>query len=284
MKYYEINYTIVVTVIIKLIIVVFLVVFIKIYLNILYKIKDKISVIIPTYNRGHLIFKSINSVLNQTYQNIEILIIDDGSTDNTEYLIHKLNNSKIKYIKLKENKGASFARNIGIQKASGKYISFQDSDDFYHNDKLEKQYYNLIKKRADFDFCKICLHFNKSHKIIFPTLKQEININLEKYEKELCNGNYISTQSILVKKEYIKKYLFDTEFPRLQDYDLVLRMIPNIKVSYTKEILVDLYRENDSIGSSPKKLEESLNLLLNKTYNIKCNIENIYNLLKNSMR
>jgi len=110
--------------------------------------------------------------------------------------------------------------------------------------------------------------------------KQEANLNLKKYEEEMCNGNYISTQSILVKKSFIKKYLFDTRFPRLQDYDLALRMIPNLKVSYTKEILVDLYREKDSIGNSQNKYNESLNLLLNKKYNIKCNIEHIYNIFK----
>ena len=119
-------------------------------------LNDKISVIIPTYNRGKSIIQSINSVLEQTYHNLEILIVDDCSTDDTEYLISKIDDPRVKYIKLKENKGASFARNIGIKIATGKYISFQDSDDIYKNNKIEKQYINLIKKNSDFDFCKIC--------------------------------------------------------------------------------------------------------------------------------
>ena len=123
-------------------------------------LKEKISVIIPTYNRGESIIESINSVLKQTYHNLEIIIIDDGSTDNTELLISNLNDYRIKYIKLNENKGASFARNEGIKIASGKYITFQDSDDLYHLDKIEIQYKNLIKKKSDFDFCMVCLHFN----------------------------------------------------------------------------------------------------------------------------
>jgi glycosyltransferase involved in cell wall biosynthesis len=249
-----------------------------------HKENEKISVIIPTYNRGNLIIRSLNSVLNQTYKNLEILIVDDGSTDETEFLINELNNNKIKYIKLKENKGASFARNLGITRASGKYITFQDSDDYYHHDKIEKQYYNLIKKKTDFDFCKICLHLNKDQKVVFPTIKQEKNIILENYEKELCNGNFISTQSILVKKAYIRKYLFDTKFPRLQDYDLALRMVPKLKVSYTNETLVELFREKDSIGNSPEKYDESLNLLLKKKYDIKCNIENIYKIFKKNQK
>ena len=128
------------------------------------------------------------------------------------------------------------------------------------------------------------MHINDKIKIVFPTVKQEKNIKNEKYENELCNGNYISTQSILVKKAIIRKYLFDIKFPRLQDYDLVLRMIPNLKVSYTDEILVDLYREKDSIGNSQKKYNESLNLLLNKKYDIKCNIETIYNIFKKNQQ
>ena len=244
---------------------------IYIYINRISR-NEKISIIIPTYNRGYSILKSIKSVLNQTYKNFEILIIDDGSNDNTKDLILNLDDSRIKYIKLKNNKGASFARNIGIQKASGKYISFLDSDDIYRQDKLEKQYTNLIMNNADFDFCKVCVYINETNFVIFPNIIQEININKSGFIDELCiHGNFISTQAILVKKSYIKKYLFDNKFPRLQDYDLVLRMVPNLKVSYTKQILVDLKRNNDSIGNSDEKYIESLKLILNKDYHIKCN-------------
>ena len=93
---------------------------------------DKISVIIPTYNRDKYIIESLNSVLKQTYHNLEIIIIDDCSTDNTEFLISQVKDNRIKYIKLKENKGSSFARNVGIEMATGNYITFQDSDDIYH--------------------------------------------------------------------------------------------------------------------------------------------------------
>ena len=86
---------------------------------------DKISVIIPSYNRGHSIIQSLNSVLEQTYHNLEILVIDDCSTDNTESLISKIEDDRVKYIKLKERKGASFSRNVGIKYATGKYIYYE---------------------------------------------------------------------------------------------------------------------------------------------------------------
>ena len=79
---------------------------------------------------------------------------------------------------------------------------------------------------------------------------------------ELCKGNFISTQSILVKKKIIEKVLFDIRMLRLQDYDLFLRIIPKVKVSYTNENLIDLFIQKDSIGSSLIKLEKSIKLLL----------------------
>ena len=88
-----------------------------------------ISIIIPTFNREKSIAKSIQSVLNQTFNNIEIIIIDDCSSDNTENVIKLIKDKRIKYLKLNQTKGASYARNIGIMLAKGKFISFQDSDD-----------------------------------------------------------------------------------------------------------------------------------------------------------
>ena len=249
------------------VIVLFLIIYLtykfKINLRNLIDFQDKISVIIPTYNRAKSIIHSIKSVLTQTYHNLEVIIIDDCSNDNTESLISKIEDNRIKYIKLKENKGANFARNLGIKLSTGKYITFQDSDDIYHRDKIEKQYLNIIKKNSDFDFCQFYLHFNSSFKALFPRIYQQKSIQRKKILEELCNGNFITTQAILIKNSF-------TNFSRFQDYDLVLRIIPNCKVSYTKEVLVDLYRYEDSIGKNYTKLNKSFNLLSLKKYNINC--------------
>jgi len=136
-------------------------------------IKNRISVIIPTYNRAKLLNMSLASVLNQTYKNIEIIVVDDGSKDNIKEIINKLKDYRIKFIKLKINKAPSYARNLGIKKSKGEFISFQDSDDFIHEDKLEKQIINLKSNNADLDFCKICIHLNDTNEIIFPNIVQE---------------------------------------------------------------------------------------------------------------
>ncbi len=231
------------------------------------KERELVSVIIPTYNRAKLIKKSVESVLNQTYNNIELIIVDDASKDNTEEVVKTIKDKRIKYIKLKTNKGACNARNVGIKEANGKYITFQDSDDEYHKDKIEKQLKNLIKNNSDFDFCKIKITQNDSSFIV-PNAEQEKSIKEEKIMDELCNGNFISTQAIFVKADCIKKHLFDINMPRLQDYDLVLRMLPDLKVSYTNEVLVNLYTQSDSIGNSPVKLKNAIVLFLKKHYNL----------------
>lgn len=96
-----------------------------------------VSVVIPTYNRAGLIRHALDSVLNQTYQNIEIIVVDDGSTDNS-YEILKTYGNKIQYIKT-DHAGTAYARNVGMNAASGEYIGFLDSDDYYHPFKIELQ-------------------------------------------------------------------------------------------------------------------------------------------------
>ena len=122
---------------------------------------EKVSIIIPTYNREKSISKSIKSVLNQTYNDLEVIVVDDGSTDNTEKIIKGIKDTRIKYIKLDKNKGACYARNVGIKKATGKYIAFNDSDDIFHKTKIEKQVMYLKKCNSDLNFCKMKIHLDK---------------------------------------------------------------------------------------------------------------------------
>ncbi len=237
----------------------------------------KVSVIIPTFNRGNLIEKSIKSVLNQTYQNFEVIVVDDGSTDNTSNVIEKINDDRIKYIKLNNNKGASNARNIGIKKARGKYISFQDSDDLFYPNKLEKQLQNIINKKSNLDFCKIKVIFNKTYSYFYPNKRQEKSILCGKIFDELISeGNFISTQSMFVERNFMRKFFFDINMPRLQDFDVILRMIPKVKISYTETVLVDLHIQNDSVTLSKEKLKKAVYILLTKKFNFNLNQTKVF--------
>ena len=99
-----------------------------------------ISVIVPTYNRGHLLERALRSVLTQTHQQLELIIVDDGSVDNTADVVSTYDaDSRVRYIRHQDNLGSSVARNTGIRHAQGEYIAFLDSDDEWLPTKLEKQ-------------------------------------------------------------------------------------------------------------------------------------------------
>lgn len=225
----------------------------------------KISVIIPTFNRGKIIKKVITSSLNQTYKDIEVIVIDDGSTDNTEKVINKINDKRLKYIKLEKNKGVCNARNIGIKEATGEYIAFQDSDNIFYKNKLEKQLNNLIKNKADLDFCKVCV-VNKKEKMIFPTEEIETSLMKNTLLDELCKGNFIDTNTILIKKTIMDEYLFDPNTASCEDYDLLLRVSTKIKISHTKEVLVDNIIQSNSISMVNDIVKKAVISMIIKDY------------------
>lgn len=229
--------------------------------------RDLISIIVPTYNREKTIRNSIESLVSQTYENIEIIIVDDGSVDNTSDVVSSIKDSRIRYIKLPENKGACYARNLGIKEARGKYIMFNDSDDTFVNNKVELQYQSIIENKSDMDFCKLKIH-SEDRIIEVPSQEQIHDIKLHGIVSELCKANFISTQSFIVKKSVIEKYLFDEELPRFQDYDLMLRMVPHIIVSFTEMFLADLYRQTDSISKSNVRLSKAIGIMFIKDYNL----------------
>lgn len=140
--------------------------------------KELISIITPTYNCAKFIGKTIESVLNQTYQNWEMIIVDDASKDNTEEVVSTYKDERIKYIKLEENGGAAKARNRAMEEAKGNYMAFVDSDDLWKSDKLEKQIKYM--KENNYNFCctayeQIDEEGNKLDRIIKTKKKADYN-------------------------------------------------------------------------------------------------------------
>lgn len=209
-----------------------------------------VSVIIPTYNRGRLILDSINSVLNQTYKNIELIVVDDCSTDDTEKTVKSIDDSRIKYIKLEKNLGACVARNKGIEISRGEFIAFNDSDDLWITTKLEKQLCFLKKNDADIVICKMECR-TPENKFIhnFPNIDQNKQIAYE----EILKYNCASTQTIFGKTDCFKEIIFDATMPRLQDWDEVLRLSQKYRIFYQNEILVNTFFQKDSISTHPEK-------------------------------
>ena len=131
-----------------------------------------ISVIIPTFNRVDLLKNAINSVLTQTYSNIEIIVIDDNSNDKTESLIKNLNDNRINYIKNKENLKAPLCRNIGINISRGEFIAFLDDDDIWYPNKLEEQIKLFDNSNVGLVYCITDLFF-ENYNLSYSTKPQK---------------------------------------------------------------------------------------------------------------
>ncbi len=206
-----------------------------------------ISVIIPTYNREKTILGSVKSVLEQTWKDLELIVVDDASSDNTERMIQNIDDLRVKYIRQPHNQGACAARNRGIEAAQGEYIAFQDSDDIWHKDKLEKQINFLKLKSADMVYCGMNRYMNGRKKYFPSDQKKEEKLTVEK----LLKKNKISTQTILLKQSAAKSVMFDPKLKRLQDWDFALRVLTaDYHIEYLGEALVDVRVQGDSITST----------------------------------
>lgn len=200
-----------------------------------------VSVVIPTYERSDFIQRAIESVVNQSYKNVEILVVDDNDPDTvyrkqTEKKIIELQKKykNIKYIKHDKNKGGSAARNNGVQYAAGEYIAFLDDDDTFLPLKIEKQLDFLISNKLDMVFCYSILSKDENTKIYKPKFADSKN-----YIKYLLVYNFIGTQTILcTKKSILKINGFDESLQRCQDWDLAIRFSLKCKIGCIKLPLV----------------------------------------------
>jgi teichuronic acid biosynthesis glycosyltransferase TuaG len=196
-----------------------------------------VTVIITTYNRAKLLEKTLDSVRNQTYKNLEIIIVSDSSNDGTDIYIQNISDVRIKYFKLDKNSGLpAVTRNHGLKNSLGEFIAFCDDDDIWINTKIEKQLDYI--KNYDLCFTKRGFinenGFNISHRPIYIPSK----FNL----RTLLVTNYITLSSVLVRKNILEKFKGFNESKLMkasEDYDLWLRMLAkNITFTYCQEELV----------------------------------------------
>jgi glycosyltransferase involved in cell wall biosynthesis len=213
-----------------------------------------VSVIIPMYNREKTIETAVKSVLEQTYGKLEVVIVDDCSTDNSVDVVKNISDERVRLLTCEENGGACKARNIGIENAKGEIIAFQDSDDYWHKDKLEKSLQALEVSGAEFVFSSFS-RFQKDAPENGVDVLPRYNLNKEKDKmaKLLCI-NCVSTQTIVAKKEVFENIRFDERLPRFQDWELALQVLRSgFKMFYIEEPLVDCYITEGSITSDGRK-------------------------------
>lgn len=212
----------------------------------------KVSVILPVYNVEDYLEQCLDSLVNQTYKNTEIVVVNDGSPDNSQKIIDKYSKKYKNIISIKkENGGVSSARNLGIEKSTGEYIMFVDGDDYVSHDIIEKLVECIKKEKCDVACADIIKFFDSEKTIYYKTLPEYSSDNKK---------NYIIGDSGPCAKLFKKELFNELEFRKLayEDLDIIptLATIAN-KIGYIKEGLY-FYRQVEGSATRLTKYNESM--------------------------
>ncbi len=220
-----------------------------------------VSVIIPTYKRSDMLCIAIDSVLNQSYENVEVVVVDDNDP-NTEWrletekrLMSYSDNNKVKYIKHEKNRNGSAARNTGIKHSNGEFLCFLDDDDYYYPDKIEKQVIYIKENNLDACYC----DYKKNGVVISVNEQDDVvkNILLAKHTPQ-TSGWMITREAVTLLNG------FDESYYRHQDYEFLLRFYSaNLKMGKLDQVLYE--RKVSDIDNHPsgEKTEEIKKKLFN---------------------
>lgn len=223
---------------------------------------SEVSVVIPVYNSERYINEAIDSLIKQSFQDYEIIAIDDGSTDGTANVVKKYA-GKVKYI-YQQNMGPASARNRGIKEANGRYIAFLDADDVSEKDRLETQV-NAFKKNKDAGLVYSSLSFinEKGNKI--SGIHRSKQYDSETFLGKMFTRNIMVSASVVMARKSLIEELggFDENIHLSEDYDMWLRMAKNNSIVYIDVPLVRYRRHsnNASINREENKTNEAKSIL-----------------------
>jgi len=217
------------------------------------KAPPKISVVLPTYNGAKYIRQSIDSCLNQTYTNIELIIVDDGSTDDTPEIVKSYTDKRIKHLRHKKNKGLPHSLNTGFAAATGDYLTWTSDDNFYDKKAIELMLDFLESKNCEFVYCDY-YRFNEEK----DNNKRRVQLNPPTSLKETnCVGPcFLYSNKV---KVTIGKY--DTDVSLAEDYDYWIRISKKFQLCHLNEPLY-FYREHSKSLSSSKQVEITISGIL----------------------
>lgn len=214
-----------------------------------------VSVITITRNRGNLIGRCIKSVLGQTYTNIEYIIVDGASEDNTDEVIASFKDDRLHYVKLDTNWPIKETLDHGISLCKGKYITFLDSDDEYLPEKIEKQVRKIESLHEEYGlvYCWMTFYDNQSKKVLKiqkPELRGDVR-------DEVIGGPILSgTPTLMFREELLRKlggWKSMEELGIVSDWELCVRACQITKVDYVAESLVNVYENHESVRQSDEK-------------------------------
>ena len=221
---------------------------------------ELVSVIIPTYNRKSTLKRAIDSVLNQTYQNFEIVIVDDCSTDGTGEFINSYSDNRILYYKNEKNMGGAASRNVGLGYSHGEIIAFLDSDNEWKDEYLEKRL-GVIAEGYDFTFGRIEIIEENGNCVVLPVENASILNNFNELMDTILEHNVVDTNGVVMKRIcYESCGGFSNNLKKYQDWDYFMKILGSQKFNYyfCDDILINNYRQSDSISYNTGTTWESL--------------------------
>jgi glycosyltransferase involved in cell wall biosynthesis len=244
--------------------------------------KDELffSVIIPTYNRADFIRQTVQSVLDQTYRNFEIIIVDDGSTDNTEEVVKGINSNLISYYRI-VNSERAVARNFGMEKATGDYITFLDSDDIFYPDYLSNADKALMRFKypAFFHIAYESKSSSNGKSLYTYSIK-----NNDIYS--LIKGNHLSCLGVFLHREQLKNYRFneDRDLSGSEDWELWIRIAAKhgIKSSHKVSAALMIHDSRSVLNYDESKLLFRKNLALKYSFEDRA-VQRVYGPYRNAM-
>jgi glycosyltransferase involved in cell wall biosynthesis len=206
-------------------------------------INPAVSVVLPTYNRAALLGRAIRSVLGQSYADFELIVIDDGSTDETAGVVAGFRDRRIRYISLGHNTGAGAARNVGIRMARGKFLAFQDSDDEWLPSKLAKQMSEFergsVRLGMVYSDMQRILEDGTTLYFAAPSATSNRLINPAIRFYQVCN---LGVQSTVIKREYLDAAgHFNESLPAFEDMEMFIRLSRRCEFRRLREPLVKYY-------------------------------------------
>lgn len=228
------------------------------------------SIIIPTYNRATFIKKTIQSVLDQTFQNFEIIVVDDGSTDNTNEIVKQIESSQVTYYK-KENGERAAARNYGAKMAAGTFVNFLDSDDILYSNHLQIAY-DLVNENNEIQVFHLGYDIKDEHNNVLRSVNNTRAIN-----RQILSGNILSCNGVFVKRECILQNTFNEDrlLSSLEDWELWIRLSARYTFAHSNSITSSVIQHDDrSVMDSDKtKIKEKVNRFVKYVSEDEINIE-----------
>lgn len=227
------------------------------------KTEPLVSIIIPTYNRPDFLKKAIESAKAQSYQQIEIIIVDDASDINVADQINESEN--ITFLRNKENRGGGYSRNRGLKNARGQYINFLDDDDILYKDKITKQL-KVFKNSSDPNLGMVTCH--ALDKRSGAELIKYNRVRGDVYRKVLSSYAVFGTETMLFKRSCLMEINgFDEALESSQEYDVMIRFAEKHTVDYVDEVLTEKYRSRDQISMDfNKKFNGARHLFVKHSY------------------